>query len=73
MSGNCYGLILNLKMLPNNYLLIGINNQSSIPYSLFNSETYLSTGNQYYFSISRRFTEMLPEPYNDCYKDVSKY
>ena len=51
--------MLNLKMLPNNHLLIGINNKSSIPYSLFNSETFLSTGNQYYFSISRRFTDQL--------------
>ena len=72
-SGNRFGFFIVLNMIPNDNLIISINNHSMVPFTFFNSETYVSSGSQSEFIVSRLFTQNLPEPYNQCYKNVIEY
>ena len=72
-SGNQFGLSITFNLQTNDSLILSINNSTKLPYTLFNSETFLSTGSRNEFKVSRTFTQNLPEPYNRCYKDVTEF
>ena len=73
ISGSQYGLFIDFNLKINDSLILSINNNTKLPYTLFNSETNLSTGSQNEFKVSRTFIKNLPEPYNRCYKDVTEF
>jgi len=54
-------------------LLINIHNQSDPPYSMENGGYWLKTGSLNYFQVDREFVDKLPQPYNDCIKEVKDY
>lgn len=75
-NGNQYGLELNLNIKQNDELVISIHNNTRIPTSLFNCETYVSPGSKSEFAISNiytKFTRNLPQPYNECLKNVTEF
>ena len=54
-------------------ILIQIHNHTSPPKDLEQGGYWLKTGSVNYFEVERVFYERLPEPYNDCLKDVDSF
>jgi len=54
-------------------ILVQIHNHSSPPIDLENGGYWLKTGSINYFEVERVFTEKLPEPYNDCLKNIDSF
>ena len=72
-NGLRYGLNINISVPINSILIININNKSSIPFSVLNRETFIAAGSKNFYSVKRLFTQNLPEPYNNCFKNVSDF
>lgn len=75
-AGYYYGLELNLYAETTNdfsQLKVYIHNYTNQPSSLSNKGYFLSSGSYNHFSIDRIYNELLEEPYNDCYKDLSMF
>jgi len=51
---------------------IYIHNKSQTPTTIFNKETFISTGMENYFIIKRTFDTKLDLPYNNCLKNLTK-
>ncbi len=56
-----------------NRLKLFIHNHTTLPSSLDNKGYFLISGSVNYFSIEREFTQLLSEPFNDCYDDVATF
>lgn len=54
-------------------VVISIHNVSNKPMSLYNRETYISSGYKTYFEIERVFNHKLEEPYNNCINDIAQF
>jgi len=54
-------------------LVVLIQNQSMPDSTLFGNGNSISSGCFYYYSVERNFVKKLPQPYNNCYKDVSLF
>jgi hypothetical protein len=52
--------------------IILIHNHTQTPKTIYNKGHYISSGNYNYFIIKRIKDEKLEQPYNDCFKNVSK-
>ena len=50
-----------------------VHNYTKCPTSLSNKGFFAVSGTKTYYSTQRIVTEMLDEPYNQCYKNVSKF
>ena len=54
-------------------LKIYIHNQTMTPLTIFNKGFFVTSGSVNYFLIKRFFERKLPQPYNDCYEDMSLF
>lgn len=76
--GYSYGLNLELYV-PVNYLndfgelKVFIHNNTMIPANLYNKGFFIKSGSYNFFSVRRIFEQKLGEPFNKCYKDLTKF
>ena len=54
-------------------LEILIYNQTMTPLTIFNKGFFVKSGSVNFFLIKRFFERKLPQPYNDCYEDMSVF
>ena len=75
-SGRQEGLYIDLyfnNKYKDNRLIIYIHNHTIMPLAIYNKGFYVSLGTYNYFVLSSIYDQKLEYPYNDCYKDISKF
>ena len=78
VQGLSNGLKISMKRTFSSSLIVNIYNHSSIVYqnevfNTFNDNIFMANGFRTYVKLKKIFDYKLPQPYNDCFKDVSLF
>ncbi len=77
LKGPYYGLQLDFYFQTKNpdygQLAIFIHNRTMPPPSLYSYADTISAGTSYFFAMDRTLNVKLPQPYNNCFKDISQF